>query len=54
MGNSRRKESHMTKILKMVRKAKLLVVGALYLLIRSAEAGAATAALLAQAHNLAI
>ena len=42
----------MTKMLKKVRKAKPLVASALNLLIRSAEAGAATAALLAQAHNL--
>jgi len=42
----------MTKILKKAQKVKLSVVNAMDLLIQSAEAGAATAALLAQAHNL--
>ena len=42
----------MTRLLKMVRKAKLLVASIIDLFIRSAEAGAATIALLAQAHNM--
>jgi hypothetical protein len=42
----------MNKMLKKVRTAKLLVVSAMNLLVQSAEAGAATAALLAQDHNL--
>ena len=42
----------MNKLLKMTRRVKLLVISTLNLLIQSAEAGAATAALLAQAHNL--
>ncbi len=46
-----RKEACMSQ-LKTVRKVKLLVASIMNLLIRSAEAGAATAALLTQAHNL--
>ena len=42
----------MSRLLKAVRKANLLVAITMNLLIRSAKAGAATAALLAQAHNL--
>ena len=42
----------MSKLLKMAQRVKLLVVGTMNLLIQGAEAGAATAALLAQAHNL--
>lgn len=53
MGNSiRRKEAHMSKILKMVRMAKQLILNAMTLLIQGAEVGAATAALLAQAHDI--
>ena len=42
----------MSRLLKMVRKAKLLVASIMDLLIRGAEAGAATIALLAQAHKM--
>jgi hypothetical protein len=53
MGNSRRrKEAHISKMLKRAEKAKPSIVGTLNLLIQSAECGAATAALLAQAHNV--
>lgn len=42
----------MNQLLKKVRKVRLLVASIMNLLIRSAEAGAATIALLAQTHNL--
>jgi len=41
----------MSQILKMVRRAKLTAANILNLLIQGAEAGAATATLLTQAHN---
>lgn len=47
-----RKEACMNQLLKKVRKVRLLVASIMNLLIRSAEAGAATIALLAQTHNL--